>query len=196
MAVLVVGATTFFAEAPPGGAKIAAPDAPRETPVIDAGEFPEPKTAPRTPGAPRVLRIPALGVSTPVMPVRTVGRTLVPPADPQRVGWWADGARPGDPQGSALLAGHSVRNGDGALDLIADLERGDVVRVRDGRGQTVTYDVAKVRTYDKGAIARDAERLFSQEVPGRLVLVTCADWDGTQYLSNTVVIATPTQTRA
>jgi hypothetical protein len=29
-------------------------------------------------------------------------------------------------------------------------------------------------------------------VPGRLVLVTCEDWNGARYLSNVVVIATPT----
>jgi streptomycin 6-kinase len=36
-----------------------------------------------------------------------------------------------------------------------------------------------------------AEELFSQRVPGRLVLVTCEDWDGREYLSNVVVIAAP-----
>jgi hypothetical protein len=33
--------------------------------------------------------------------------------------------------------------------------------------------------------------VFAQDVPGRLVLVTCEDWDGSGYLSNAVVIATP-----
>jgi len=28
-------------------------------------------------------------------------------------------------------------------------------------------------------------------VPGRLVLITCEDWDGERYLSNVVVTATP-----
>jgi hypothetical protein len=30
-------------------------------------------------------------------------------------------------------------------------------------------------------------------VRGRLVLVTCEDWDGTRYLSNVVVVATPSR---
>ena len=50
---------------------------------------------------------------------------------------------------------------------------------------------AHVRVYDKGSVARDAKRLFSQDVPGRLVLVTCEDWDGERYLSNVVVTAAP-----
>ena len=40
-------------------------------------------------------------------------------------------------------------------------------------------------------MADHAERLFSQDVPGRLVLVTCEDWDGERYLSNVVVVAEP-----
>jgi hypothetical protein len=51
--------------------------------------------------------------------------------------------------------------------------------------------VRTVRVYDKGSVARDAKRLFSQDVPGRLVLVTCEDWDGERYLSNVVVTAAP-----
>jgi hypothetical protein len=33
--------------------------------------------------------------------------------------------------------------------------------------------------------------VFSQDVPGRLVLITCEDWNGSVYLSNTVVLADP-----
>ena len=48
-----------------------------------------------------------------------------------------------------------------------------------------------MRTFSKGSLADHAQRLFSQEVRGRLVLVTCEDWDGSTYLSNVVVVATP-----
>jgi hypothetical protein len=51
--------------------------------------------------------------------------------------------------------------------------------------------VRRVAVYAKGSLARQAERLFSQDVPGRLVLITCEDWDGSRYLSNVVVTATP-----
>ena len=143
------------------------------------------------PGAPRRVVIPALAVAAPVLPVRAPGGTLVPPSDPQQLGWWAGGARPGDKRGSALVTGHSVHAGDGALDDLETLRRGDTVTVRTDRGW-IRYVVRKVAVYSKGSVAEDAERLFSQEVPGRLVLVTCEDWDGTRYLSNVVVTATPT----
>ena len=142
------------------------------------------------PGAPRHLRIPALHVSAPVVPVHAPGGTLVPPSDPLELGWWADGAEPGAARGSALVAGHTVHTGGGALDHLSDARRGETIVVTTGRG-TIRYRIDRVRDYRKGTIAHDAARLFSQHVAGRLVVVTCTDWNGSVYLSNTVVTATP-----
>ncbi len=136
------------------------------------------------------MRIPALGVSADVIPVEAPGRTLVPPSDPQQLGWWADGAEPGAREGSALVTGHTVHTGGGALDDLEQLEPGDAVVVRTQRG-TIRYDVRRVHIYSKGSLADHARRVFSQDVPGRLVLITCEDWDGERYLSNVVVTAVP-----
>ncbi len=136
------------------------------------------------------LRIPDLGVDAPVLPVQAPDRVLVPPRDPQQLGWWADGARPGARSGSALVVGHTVHTGGGALDDLETLEDGDRMTVR-ADGADLDYEVSTVRVYDKGRIARDAGRLFSQEVPGRLVVLTCEDWDGRRYRSNVVVVAEP-----
>lgn len=136
------------------------------------------------------LRIPDLGVDAPVLPIKAPGRVLVPPRDPQQLGWWAEGARPGAASGSALLVGHTVHSGGGALDDLETLDAGARVRVR-ANGSVLDYEVSTVQVYSKGRIARDAQRLFSQEVPGRLVLLTCEDWDGSGYLSNVVVVAEP-----
>jgi hypothetical protein len=54
----------------------------------------------------------------------------------------------------------------------------------------VRYAVDSVVVLDKDAIARRAPQLFSQEVAGRLVLVTCEGWDGTGYRSNVAVTTT------
>ncbi len=139
---------------------------------------------------PTHIVIPALGVDVPIVPIRAPGGVLIPPSDPQELGWWADGAKPGAERGSALVTGHTVHTGGGALDDLGTLERGDLVRVQTSGGW-IRYDVRAVRVYDKGRVAQDAERLFSQDVLGRLVLITCEDWDGVRYLSNTVVRAVP-----
>ncbi|GAB7006677.1 hypothetical protein JCM18899A_41500 [Nocardioides sp. AN3] len=147
--------------------------------------------APWTPGAPRRLRLPTLGVTAPVVPVRAPGRTLVPPPDSQTLGWWADGARPGQPRGRVLIAGHTVHgSATGALEHIGDLEIGDPVVVATETGR-LRYAVVRVLRFDKGMVARQAASLFAQDGAPRLVLITCADWDGTRFLSNTIVVAHP-----
>jgi hypothetical protein len=56
---------------------------------------------------PTRLRIPAIGVDAPVLPVgvQSGGGLAIPP-DPADVGWWAGGGFPGQPTGAVVLAGH------------------------------------------------------------------------------------------
>lgn len=142
-------------------------------------------------GRPVRIDIPALDVSAGVVPLTATGGELVPPSDPQLLGWWADGAEPGALTGTALLSGHTVSTGGGALDLLHELRPTDRFTVRTAEGR-IHYEVVRVAVYSKPALARASERVFSQQVPGRLVLVTCTDYDGAEYLSNTVVVAAPT----
>ncbi|GAB2969432.1 class F sortase [Nocardioides montaniterrae] len=145
---------------------------------------------PRVPGAPRRLRIPAIHVDAPVVAVAAAGRTLVPPSDPMTLGWWAAGSEPGAARGTTLIAGHTVHNGPGALNDLADLDVGRPLVITTSHGAD-RYRVTRVHTFAKGIVAADAERLFRQTGPPRLVVVTCSDWNGTRYLSNTIVTARP-----
>ena len=185
---MVTGALAWFAQAPGDSPAVPGPAAGPASPGRAAP--PEAVRARWVPGAPRRVLVPRLDVDAAVRPVKAPGGTLVPPSDPQQLGWWAAGARPGDRTGSALVTGHTVHTGGGALDNLETLRRGDRVTVRTDRGR-IRYAVRSVAVYAKGALAKQAERLFSQEVPGRLVLITCEDWDGSRYLSNVVVTASP-----
>jgi LPXTG-site transpeptidase (sortase) family protein len=144
------------------------------------------------PGVPRRVVIERLRMDAPVVPISAVGEALTPPSDPQQLGWWSAGAQTGARRGSALVTGHTVHTGGGALDNLERMRTGDRVTVYTGRG-IIPYDVRSVEVFGKGSVARHAKRLFSQEVRGRLVLVTCEDWDGTRYLSNVVVVAKPSR---
>lgn len=155
-----------------------------------AVELPDPLAGRVTPASPRRLAIPTLGVDAPVVAVRTDGDVLVPPSDAQTLGWWSEGAEPGARRGSALVTGHTVHAGEGALDQLETLAVGDDITVSTRRGE-IDYRVSDVEVFAKGAVTQQAERLFNQDVPGRLVVVTCEDWDGERYLSNVVVTATP-----
>jgi hypothetical protein len=190
LAILVAGLLAWVVQSPGRGVTSDAPAAGTVVRTPETGTTAEPTHARWVPGAPRRVLIPALHVAAPVLPVKAPGGTLVPPSDPQQLGWWAGGARPGAARGSALITGHTVHTGGGALDHLEDLHRGDRVTVRTDRGR-VAYAVRNVAVYSKGSVARHAARLFSQAVPGRLVLVTCEGWDGERFLDNVVVTAVP-----
>lgn len=141
-----------------------------------------------TPGSPTRVIIPVQDINVPVVPIQTAAGVLTPPSNPQELGWWAGGAKPGAKTGSALITGHTVHTGGGALDNLNDLRLGNEVIVLTDHGK-LTYRVIHVVDFTKGNLADSAQRLFSQEKRGRLVLITCSDWNGVQYLSNTVVTA-------
>jgi LPXTG-site transpeptidase (sortase) family protein len=169
------------------GARTAPPLRAEPAVRIDAADVEPPRPHP---GVPVRLVVPALHVDAPVVPITAPDGVLLPPSDPRTLGWWRDGAQPGAATGSALITGHTVHTGGGAFDDLETLAPGDEVRVETGQGQ-VRYVVSMVRVYRKSTLARDAQRLFSQTVPGRLVLITCEDWNGSTYLSNAVVVALP-----
>lgn len=168
---------------------------PREQPTEPAAAEPaatEPAAAePANASRQYTLRIPAVGMSVPVIPVRSnADRVLLPPADPGVGGWWRQGAAPGDPQGSAVIVGHSVRSGDGAFNAIGGLRNGDTINI-DGPSGPLTYRVQSIDVLSKDELAAGAEQIFDQSVSGRLVLITCEDWDGQTWRSNIVAIAAP-----
>jgi LPXTG-site transpeptidase (sortase) family protein len=141
---------------------------------------------------PYTLRIPRIGVDAPVISIQSnENRVLDPPRDPSVAGWWSDGALPGESEGSAILVGHTVRNkGGGVFDDMGDLRGGDVIEV-EGSDAALKYHVQSVEVLSKDEVARGAEEIFNQSGPGRLVVITCDDWDGTVWRSNIVTIAEP-----
>jgi LPXTG-site transpeptidase (sortase) family protein len=152
----------------------------------------EPPRSARSPKAGRPVRlvVPRLRVNAPVYPIGAPGGVLTPPSDPQTLGWWDGGAVPGAAHGGALITGHTVHTGGGAFDDLESLRAGDDVRVATNRG-VIRYAVSGVAIYRKASLARDAAQIFRQSGPGRLVLITCEDWNGSIYLSNAVVFADP-----
>lgn len=156
---------------------------------------PTPTVPALEPAPPRRIAIPALGVDAAVVDV-VVGAdlTLRPPRTPDLVGWWSGGARPGDSSGATVIAGHTVHTGGGALDDLARLRPGQALDVTTEHG-TLRYRVEHVTSYDKDELAARTATLFDRERAPRLVVVTCADWDGTAYRSNVVAVARPAVVR-
>lgn len=156
-----------------------------ETPVPQSTEPAEQSEAETVSGL-YSLEIPSLELAAPVVPIASEERVLVPPHDPGVVGWWSEGAQVGSETGSAILVGHSVSSGGGVFDDVDQLAPGETIEVAG-----VTYTVASVDTLAQDELPSRAEELFDQTVAGRIVLVTCNDWDGTTWQSNTIAIAEP-----
>ncbi|MBI1379420.1 MAG: hypothetical protein GC157_18375 [Frankiales bacterium] len=165
-------------------------------PVAVADPASVPILRPPTPAfAPTRLDIPAIGIASRVVPV-----TVSPdgeigiPDDPAVLGWWRGGGRPASGVGSVVVVGHvdSATYGTGPLYRAVGLRVGDRATLRGPDGTTRTYRLAALRTYLKQTLP--ADQIFSQDVPERLVVVTCGGqyhrgaggWD-----SNVVAYFTP-----
>jgi hypothetical protein len=141
---------------------------------------------------PRRLRIDAIGVQAPVVPVGVMGTTVQVPTDVDEVGWYRFGGRPGHP-GSTVLVAHvsSGEQGPGAFFRLRELMPRDDVVVHLRGGGSVSYRVIARRSYDKAALP---DRLFSRVGPEVLIMVTCggrySETTG-RYEDNVVVYAVP-----
>ncbi|TDC51787.1 class F sortase [Jiangella ureilytica] len=177
-------------------------DGPPARPAAEPAPSPsgpyDPTEQSAVPGAPvgtaegrYTLLLPLLGMQAPVIEIASdADRVLLPPKDPLLGGWWRDGAAPGAEAGSAVVVGHAVEGGEAAFNDVARLRPGDNVHVS-GPEVEQWYQVDTVETMAPADLAARAEELFAQDGPGRLVLVTCADWNGTAFRSNVVVTARP-----
>ncbi|PTL54950.1 hypothetical protein C7Y72_20480 [Paraconexibacter algicola] len=144
---------------------------------------------------PTHITIRTLGVDTAVRPVTidTGSGALAVPKDISKVGWWRDGATPGDATGTTLIAGHvdSAKRGAGAFYPLRSARRGTRIVVRTEDRRERTYRVTGVRTVRKEALPTG---IFTRGGPKRLVLVTCGgpfDQQSGHYRDNVIVTAVP-----
>lgn len=120
---------------------------------------------------------------------------LVLPQDPGVVGWWQSGALAGEAFGSVVLAGHidSRTQGLGFFVRLLGVGVGDTVELSNGVLRA-GYQVTATRNVDRAVLVTGTDT-FSQRVPGRLVLITCAgpfNQTTRHYRDNLVVTAEPT----
>lgn len=141
------------------------------------------------PGAPIQLRMPSAHTRAAVVPINLDGTVLDPPRNYKEVGWWRGSAKPGEDSGQTVVTGHTVHTGGGSmnrLDMLKPSQEVDVVT----KAGTFQYQVDSVDVLSRAQVARQAQDLFGQDHgDGRLVLVTCTDWNGTDYESNIIVVA-------
>jgi len=141
------------------------------------------------PGAPVRLELPGVATKAKVVPIRLEGNVLDPPRNYTEVGWWRGSAKPGADRGQTVITGHTVHTGGGSMNRLDRIKKRQEVDVVTRKG-VFQYQVDKVTVLSRPQLAAQATRLFGQKRgDGRLVLVTCTDWNGSSYDSNIVVLA-------
>jgi hypothetical protein len=141
---------------------------------------------------PERLRIGAIDVDAPILPVGVTAGTTEIPADVHEVGWYRFGGRPGR-SGSTLLVAHvsSGVQGPGVFFRLRDLVPGDDIFVDMRDGSSAIFRVIARRSYAKGALPN---HLYDRTGPAMLALVTCggpySEATG-RYEDNIVVYAVP-----
>jgi sortase (surface protein transpeptidase) len=140
---------------------------------------------------PTHLRIPSIDVSATVTSLGIhADRTVEVPADPDQVGWYRLGARPGQ-AGSAVLLGHvDSTNGPAVFYRLRALTRGDEVDVQRADGSDVRFVVTSVTTYPNADFP--AQKVYRTRGRPGLALVTCGGrYDAAHggYQANVVVFA-------
>lgn len=137
-------------------------------------------------GAPLKLVIPEKGVDAQVVPIAVKDGILDPPQDFRQVGWW-EGSSIAGSSGLTVITGHTVHTGDGAMDLVPDLGENHEIDIVTDK-QVLVYTVTHKETLTREQVQRQSADLFAPG-PDNLMLITCTDYNGTDYTENIIVWA-------
>lgn len=139
-------------------------------------------------GQPVRLIIPTLSVNANVIHVGlTPDGDMDAPAKLADAGWFKYGSHPGD-EGSAVIAGHvGGTSNPGIFINLNKLQRGDRISVIDDKGQTTSFTVRELRTYNREG---RPEEVFRGKGGAYLNLITCAGrWqEGHKTFSERLVV--------
>ncbi|MER8184620.1 class F sortase [Kitasatospora sp. NPDC094015] len=195
LAATAIGAVLLYTSVDPAPADApAAAASPTAAPSAAAPAVPPAKQKPgMARSKPTRVRIPQLGVDAPVteLTLNATGQLNAPPVDNQNlVGWYRDGASPGE-RGSSVLAGHvDTKTGPAVFLLLRMLLPGNKVEVTRADGTVAVFTVDSVETFPKDAFPDD--RVYADTPDPQLRLITCGgSYDRTKkdYTSNVVVFA-------
>ncbi|WP_405783813.1 class F sortase [Streptomyces sp. NBC_00859] len=155
--------------------------------------------APLAPSVPERVRIPALRVNAPLMPLslQEDGSLAAPPDnDPNLAGWYKGGTSPGS-TGTAVVAGHvDNRKGPAVFYGLGSLKKGNTVRIDRTGGATAVFTIDAVEVYSARAFPN--KKVYGAATRPELRLITCGggfDKKHQRYLGNVVVYAHLTGTK-
>ncbi|WP_447037286.1 class F sortase [Streptomyces sp. DSM 118878] len=164
----------------------------------DADARHEPGSAALPPSPPDRLRIPAIGVDTPLMGLGLTrqGSLDVPPPERKNLaGWYEAGTTPGE-RGTAVVAGHvDNKEGPAVFYELGALRRGTTIEVERRDGSVAVFTVDANEVYDADAFPDD--KVYGAASRPELRVITCGGGYSkeTGYQGNVVVFAHLTEIR-
>ncbi|MES5817820.1 class F sortase [Streptomyces sp. RG80] len=174
-----------FDVGPPQPATAAAADS--RVPGTFAGS-----AAPLSYSMPERVRIPAIQVDAPVLPVGLDADGWVgapPPEDPNLAGWFTGAVSPGE-KGTAVVVGHvDNRLGPAVFYGLGALKKGNRVEVRRNDGKTAVFEIYGIEVFEKNNFPGD--RVYGSKGTPELRVITCGGGFSKQngYAGNVVAFA-------
>ncbi|CQR60175.1 class F sortase [Streptomyces leeuwenhoekii] len=182
-----------FDTGPPQPASAAASDSGA---LGDAFTAPAPRPLPYS--APDRVRIPAIQVDAPMMPVGLDADGWVgapPPEDPNLAGWFTGAVSPGE-KGTSVVVGH-VDNTQGPAVFygLGALRKGNEVEIARQDGKTAVFEIYGLEVFEKDDFPGD--RVYASKGAPELRVITCGGGFSEQngYEGNVVAFARMTAVR-
>ena len=149
------------------------------------------RRAPRRAARPTRVRIPAIGVDAPVIPLGLdAAGALEVPQDYAQTGWWTGGARPGE-RGPAVVVGHvDSQTGPAVFFRLTELDPGDEIVIERADGTDARFRMQRAVRVSKSRFPTAA--VYGATAAPALRLITCGgafDRSTGHYVDNTVVFA-------
>jgi sortase (surface protein transpeptidase) len=142
------------------------------------------------PTGPMAITIPSIGVKADIVGVGLQADGAMQLPDPDQVGWYKRGPRPGAP-GPAVLIGHLDSDSDPAVfNRLRELHPRDEILIRQRDGSTTKFIVGRLERHPKTALPTN--RIWPRTSKPLLRLITC---DGSfnhatrHYRDNLIVYA-------
>jgi sortase (surface protein transpeptidase) len=139
--------------------------------LVAIGRPDQPHPLPTRPTGPMTITIPSIGVKAGIIGIGLQADGAMQIPDPDQVGWYKRGPRPGGP-GPAVLIGHvDDRTGPAVFYRLRELHRGDEILIRQRHGPTMRFTVVRLERVPKTALPTN--RIWPTTSKPLLRLITC-----------------------
>ncbi|GAB2853085.1 class F sortase [Streptomyces deserti] len=176
-----------FDVGPPQPATAAAADS-----RVPGGTFAAAGLQPLPYAVPDRVRIPAIQVDAPIIPVGLDAEGWIgapPPEDPNLAGWFTGAVSPGE-KGTAVVVGHvDNQQGPAVFYGLGALKKGNRVEVARKDGQTAVFEIYGIEVFEKNNFPGD--RVYGSKGAPELRVITCGGGYSEQggYAGNVVTFA-------